>query len=181
MAILLAVLATIVAVVVIGLIFVGSAVSKTSAMPKQIVVDVHEAINFCAEAIPVAVSSILSYDDVRRILRLHLEWLQAYHFAPEGGSDGPIVFEEFDALDYVMERADIVGFEVERDHAAAVIEAHSSYLQVMGAIHIEDPVEVQADLAELPLLDSPLLEAGPAQQPLDEASDSDGVERLTEE
>ena len=72
------------------------------------------------------------------------------------------MFEEFDALGYVMERADTIGLEVDPDHAAAVIEAHSSYLQVMGAIHIEDPVEVQADLAELPLLDTPLLEAGPA-------------------
>ncbi len=147
-------------VVVIGLLFVGSAVGKTNAMPAQTVVDVHEAINFCAEAVPVSVSSVLSYDDVRRLLRLHLEWIQAYHWAPDGDSDGPIVFEEFDALNYVMERADITGLEVERDHAAAVIEAHSSYLQVMGAIHIEDPGDVENDLAELPLLDAPLLEAG---------------------
>lgn len=168
----LAVLVTVALVVVVGLTFVGSAVGKTSAMPKQIVVDVHEAINFCAEAIPVSVSSVLSYDDVRRVLRLHLEWLQAYHWAPEGDSDGPIVFEEYDSLDYVMERADVIGLVIERDHAAAVIDAHSSYLQVMGAIHIEDPVEVQADLAELPLLDAPLLEAGPASAGLDPGPDA---------
>ncbi len=171
-----AVILTIVLVVVVALVFVGSAVGKTSAMPAQIVVDVHEAINFCAEAVPIAVSSVLSYDDVRRILRLHLEWLQAYHWAPEGDSDGPIVFEEYDSLDYVMERADIIGIEVERDHAAAVIEAHSSYLQVMGAIHIEDPVDVQADLAELPLLDAPLLEAGA----IDDAAIDESRERNDE-
>ena len=169
----LVIVIAVVLVVVLGLTFVGSAVGKTSKMPPQIVVDVHEAINFCAEAVPVSVSSVLSYDDVRRLLRLHLEWLQAYHWAPEGDSDGPIVFEEYDSLDYVMERADIIGLDVERDHAAAVIEAHSSYLQVMGAIHIEDPVDVQADLAELPLLDAPLLEAGPAEtDQLDEAPSS---------
>ncbi len=158
---------TAVLVVVIGLLFVGSAVGKTNAMPAQTVVDVHEAINFCAEAVPISVSSVLSYDDVRRLLRLHLEWLQAYHWAPEGDSDGPIIFEEFDAIDYVMERADVTGLFVARGHAEAVIEAHSAYLQVMGAIHIEDPVDVENDLAELPLLDAPLLEAGPVDDELE--------------
>lgn len=145
-------------VVGIGLLFVGSAVGKTSEMPAQVVVDVHEAIDFVAEAIPIEVSSVLSYDDVRRLLRFHLEWIQAYHWAPDGFSDGPIVFEEYDALGYVMERADVNHFDVDPAHAAAVIEAHSAYLQVMGAVHIDDPVDVEADLAELPLLDAPRLE-----------------------
>ena len=154
-------------VIVIALVFVGDAVGKTSAMPDQIVLDVHEAINFCAEALPSDVTATMTFDELRRLLRLHLEWIQAYHWSPEGSSDGPILFEEFDALDYVMERADVTDLDVERDHAAAVIEAHSSYLQVMGAIHIEDPVDVQNDLAELPLLDAPLLEAGPADDELE--------------
>lgn len=145
---------TAIIVIVIGLVFVGFAVDKTSKMPAHIVIDAHEGIDFVADAIPVSVSSVLSYDDVRRLIRLHTEWVQAYHWAPEGDSDGPIVFEEFDPLDYVMERADIVGLDIERDHAAAVVEAHSSYLQFMGAIHIDEPEKVQADLAEMPLLDT---------------------------
>ncbi len=153
-AVLLIVLAAVL-VVVIGFVFVGSAVGKTEAMPAQVVFDVHEAIDFVAEAVPVEVSSVLSFDDVRRLLRFHLEWLQAYHWAPDTEGEAPIVFEEFDALDYVMERCDITGFEVERPHAAAVIEAHTAYLQVMGAIHVDDPVDVERDLASLPLLDAP--------------------------
>ena len=127
-------------------------------MPAQIVVDVHEAIEFCAEALPNEVTATLSYDELRRMLRLHLEWIQAYHWSPEGRSSGPIVFEQFDALDYVMERVQVTDVEVSRDHAAAVIQAHSDYLQVMGAIHIDDPVKVDGDLAELPLLADPSLD-----------------------
>ena len=108
------------AVVAIGLVFVGSGVAKTSAMPPQIVVDVHEAIEFCAEAVPTEVSSVLSYDDLRRLLRFHLEWIQAFHFAPEGSAEGPIVFEEFDALEYVLERAAVSRLSVDPAHAAAV-------------------------------------------------------------
>lgn len=141
----------IVLVIAVALVFVGEAVGKTSEMPDQIVVDVHEAIDFCAEALPSDVTALLTFDDLRRAIRLHLEWIQAFHWSPENSDEGPILFEEYDALDYVMERADLTGLEISRRHAAAVIEAHSSYLQVMGAIHLEDPVQVEADLAELPL------------------------------
>jgi hypothetical protein len=144
-----------VAIVIVALVAVGHAVGSTEAMPAQIVVDVHEAIEFCAEALPDEATAVLSYDELRRLLRLHLEWIQAYHWSPEGASSGPIVFEQFDALDYVMERAEVTGLEVTRAQAAAVIQAHSDYLQVMGAIHIDDPVKVDGDLAELPLLDDP--------------------------
>lgn len=140
-------------VIVIALVFVGDAVGKTSAMPNQIVLDVHEAIDFCAEALPSDVTATMTFDELRRLLRLHLEWIQAYHWSPEGSSDGPILFEEFDALDYVVERMAAIRLEVPRAHVAQVIDVHSSYLQVMGAIHIEDPVNVESDLAELPLRD----------------------------
>lgn len=142
-------------VVVIALVFVGDAVGKTSAMPDQIVLDVHEAINFCAEALPSDVTATMTFDELRRLLRLHLEWIQAYHWAPEGSDDGPILFEEFDALDYVMERCAAVGLDTPRAQVAQVIDVHSSYLQVMGAIHIDDPAQVEADLAELPLTGDP--------------------------
>lgn len=148
----------------IGLYSVGHAVGATEQMPAQIVVDVHEAIEFCAEALPDEVTATLSYDELRRVLRLHLEWIQAYHWAPETGPSGPIVFEQFDALDYVMERVQVTDIEISRDHAAAVIQAHSDYLQVMGAIHLDDPVKVEEDLAQMPLLDNPAaIELGPGE------------------
>ncbi len=141
-----------VSIIALAFAFTGWAVGKTESMPDQIVVDAHEAIEFCAQALPGHVTAELSYDDLRRVLRMHLEWIQAYDFAPEGAADGPIVFEQFDAVDYVMERADVNHLDIARDHVAAIVAAHSDYLQVMGAIHLEDPVMVQQDLAELPML-----------------------------
>jgi hypothetical protein len=146
---------TVLVVVAVALLFVGWAVGKTAAMPAQIVIDTEEAIEFCAQALPDAVTAVISYDELRRLLRLHLEWIQAYHWAPEGDQDGPIVFEELDAAAYMAERADVLDLDVTPDQIAAVIAAHSAYLQVMGAIHLDDPVKVEADLAELPLLDAP--------------------------
>lgn len=143
-------------IVVLGVAFiaVGHAVGSTEAMPRQIVIDSHEAIEFCAQALPDQVTASLSYDDLRRLLRIHLEWIQAYHWAPASNDATPIVFEQFDPVDYIMERCQSVGLEVSQDEVDAVVQAHTDYLQVIGALHIDDPVDVEADLAELPLLDS---------------------------
>lgn len=135
-------------VVLIGLWSVGWAVGKTREIPPQIVVDVHEAIDFCAEALPIEVTSVLSYDELRVLLRLHLEWVQAYHYSPDHLPSGPIVYEQFDAVEYVMERADLLRLKVERDHVVEVVAAHDAYLQVMGALHIEDPDLVAKDLGD---------------------------------
>jgi len=145
---------TVVVVLAIALWSVGFAVGKTRAMPPQIVVDGVEAIEFCAEALPDHVTAELSYDELRRVLRLHLEWIQAYHWAPEGDGTAPVVFEAFDPLPYMIERAEVLDLELPHEHLEAVIEAHNAYLQVMGAIHLEDPVLVEADLAEVPMLEA---------------------------
>lgn len=144
---------TLLVVVVVAFIAVGHAVGSTEAMPRQIVVDSHEAIEFCAQALPDRITASLSYDDLRRLIRLHMEWLQAYHWAPDSSDATPIVFEQYDPLAYVMERCHAVDLEVSAEEAAAVIEAHSDYLRVIGALHIDDPVQVEADLAQFPLLE----------------------------
>ncbi len=140
-------------VVAIALVAVGGGVAKTTAMPDQVVYDVMESIDFCAEALPDEVTATLSYDDLRRALRLHLEWIQAHHFTPEGDPDGPLVFNDDDALAYVMERAAVTQLPISADHARQVISAHLAYFQFMGAVHIESPDIVKQDLAELGLIE----------------------------
>ena len=162
-------------VVAIGFYAVGHAVGVTEQMPAQIVIDAHEAIEFCAEALTYDVTATISYDELRRLLRLHLEWIQAYHWAPEGLDSGPIVFEQFDALDYVMERIAVTDLNVSREVAAAAIQAHTDYLQVVGAIHLDDPVKVEQDLAELPLLDGSALDQLDAGEFPDDGDVSNGV------
>lgn len=139
-------------IVAVAFVAVGHAVGSTEAMPAQTVIDSHEAIEFCAQALPDWVTASLSYDDLRRLLRLHLEWIQAYHWAPASNDAAPIIFEQFDPLAYVMERCKIIDLDVTSEEAAAVIQASSDYLQVIGALHLDDPVDVEADLARTPLL-----------------------------
>lgn len=172
----IAVVVAAVLVVLIGLWSVGWAVGKTREIPPQIVVDVHEAIDFCAEALPVEVTSVLSYDELRRLLRLHLEWIQAYHYTPDHLPSGPVVYEQFDPVDYVVERADLLRLDVSREHIVEVVAAHDAYLQVMGALHIEEPELVARDLGDFGELGSEMtaaIEAGTDPTP---ASPTDGPE-----
>ncbi len=174
-------------VVAAAFVFVGHAVGSTEAMPAQIVIDGHEAIEFCAQALPDRVTASLSYDDLRRLHRFHLEWIQAYHWAPSSVDAAPVIFEQFDPLAYVLERCEVVGLEVDPDEVAAVIQAHSDYLQVVGALHLDDPVEVEADLALAPQLEqgpdhtrsTPLLQTddGVGVDESDESDQSDEVQR----
>ncbi len=138
-------------IVVLALLFIGAGVEKTNNMPDQIIIDVYEAIEYCAQALPNQTTASLSYDELRKALRLHLEWLQAHHWAPEHQQDA-IVFQTLDPLDYVLERADITGLNIHGEQAAQIIEAHMSYLESSGAIHIDDPALVEKDLAHLPIL-----------------------------
>ncbi len=156
------------AVIAIALVAVGGGVAKTAEMPDQVVYDVMESIDFCAEALPDEVTATLSYDDLRRALRLHLEWLQAYHFTPDGDPEGPIVFNSDDALSYVMERAAVTGLPISADHAKQVIDTHLAYFQFMGAVHIEDPELVAKDLTDFGILD-----AGDQTPSIPAANDSD--------
>ncbi len=153
-------------VIVVAFVAVGHAVGTTEAMPAQVIIDGHEAIEFCAQALPDWATASLSYDDLRRLHRLHLEWVQAYHWAPASSDSIPIIFEQFDPLAYVQERCETIGLDVTTQEIAAVIQAHTDYLQVIGALHLDDPVDVEADLARMPLLDG-----GDAAQLLEPAVD----------
>ncbi len=161
-----AVIAALAVIAAIAFVSVGHAVGATESMPAQIIIDVEESVEFCAQALPDHVTASLSYDDLRRLLRLHLEWIQAYHWAPASRDSTPIVFEQFDPVAYVMERCHVIRLEVTAEEAAAVIQAHSDYLQVAGALHIDDPVNVEADLSAIGLLgdgpdESPMLPTTP--------------------
>lgn len=145
-------------VIAIALVAVGGGVAKTASMPDQVVYDVMESIDFCAEALPDEVTSTLSYDDLRRALRLHLEWIQAYHFTPDGDPEGPIVFNSDDALSYVMERSAVTRLPISADQARQVIDAHLAYFQFMGAVHIEKPELVRQDLIDFGITDFEILE-----------------------
>ena len=125
-----------IAVVVIALVAVGREAFTLSAQPKQAHFDLEEAVEFVADRLPDEVTAILSYDDVRSILRWHLEYLRDRGVPARGDlvDGGPVVVEDDEGVAWVLGKADEVGMDVTDAEVAIVLETELEYLEAIGAI-----------------------------------------------
>lgn len=132
------------AVLAIAMFAVGNVVRRLGPEPARQVFDNDEALSFVAEALPGEVTAVLSYDDVQRILRLHLDFLHGKGVARSGGDlptgEGPVVIDAEDGVDYVVQRGALRKFTPDREHVAAVIAAQLAYFEAIGAMaEVEGP------------------------------------------
>ncbi len=107
------------------------------AQPKQAHFDLEEAVTFVADRLPDEVTARLSFDDVRSLLRWHLEYLRVRGVpvrrdqATEGD---PVVVEDDEGIAYVLGRADEDGLDVTDVEVAHVLDAEVAYFEAIGAI-----------------------------------------------
>ena len=140
MTIFLAVVA-LVLVVVIALVAVGREAFTLSAQPKQAHYDLEEAVEFVADRLPDEVTAVLTYDDVRSILRWHLEYLRdrGVPVRRDQLEGGPVVVEDDEGIAWVLGKADEVGLEVTDAEVAIVLQTELAYFEAIGAIGGEVP------------------------------------------
>ena len=131
----------VVLVVVIALVAVGREAFTLSAQPKQAHYDLEEAVEFVADRLPDEVTAVLTYDDVRSILRWHLEYLRdrGVPVRRDQLEGGPVVVEDDEGIAWVLGQADEVGLEVTDAEVAIVLETELLYFEAIGAIGGEAP------------------------------------------
>ena len=103
-----------------------------------------------AQALPAELTAELSYDEVQRILRLHLDHLHAEGVARSGGDlraiqqhqHGPQVLDPEAGVRYVLRRAALVDFYPKPDAVRAVIEAQLAYFEAIGAVAVVRPPDL---------------------------------------
>lgn len=154
MTVVLVALATLV-VVVIALVAVGTVVGRLGTEPARNVYEGDEALEFVAQSLTDTRTAALSYDDVARVMRLHLDFLHDQGVARSGGDldrrVGVHVVDPNDAADYVVSRAALVDFHPGPDVVADILAAHLAYFEAIGVV---DPVTgpdldaVEAELAD---------------------------------
>lgn len=143
---------TVLVVVGIGLISIGRVSARLEGQPPPTLFDSDEAVEFIAERLPFEVSASLSYDDVRRIMAWHLDYLEAKGVAAETEDElieeqeagtGPMVADDDEGLAFVLGRAGEAGLEVDDVQIAAVVEQVMAYLEAIGAIGtaVDGPAE----------------------------------------
>jgi hypothetical protein len=128
-------------VVVIALVAIGRESFTLGAQPKQALFDLEEAVEFVADRLPDEVTAVLTYADVRSILRWHLEYLRdrGVPVRRDQTEGGPVVVEDDEGIAWVLGKADEAGLEVTDADVAIVLEVELAYFEAIGAIGREAP------------------------------------------
>jgi hypothetical protein len=137
----------VVAVAVIALVAVGRETFTMAAQPKQALFDIEEAVDFVADSIPDEISARITYDDVRALVRWHLEHLAAAG-TPANRWDAPrsrlVIVDDEEAAEVLMTRAIAEGLDLTPDDVAAVLAAELAYFDAIGAVGppVPEPLEL---------------------------------------
>lgn len=128
-------------VIVIALVAIGRESFTMGAQPKQAHFDLDEAVTYVADRLPDEVTAVLRYDDVRSILRWHLEYLRdrGVPVRRDQVGGGPVVVEDDEGIAWVLGRADEAGLEVTDAEVAIVLGVELAYFRAIGAIGGEAP------------------------------------------
>jgi hypothetical protein len=121
----------------VAAVVIGREARRLGAEPPRPVFDLDEAVTWVAQHLPFDVTAVLSYDDVRRILDWHLEYLRLRGVSSNGHgpqTKGPIVVGGAETVDYVLRQADLAGLEYTAAQVHAVLEAQMTYLEAIGAV-----------------------------------------------
>ena len=125
-------------VFVIAAVVIGREANRLAAQPPRPVFDLEAAVAYVADHLPFEVSAQLSHDDVRQLIRWHLDYFRLRGVSANGDSDAgttaPVVVGGSETVDYLLERARQVGLEVDAPQIHAVVESQMDYLRSIGAI-----------------------------------------------
>jgi hypothetical protein len=132
-------------VVLVAIVAIGREALVLGSQPRQAHYDLNEAVQYVGDRLPEAVTARLTYDDVRALLRWHLEYLRDRDVPRRRDlvEGGPAVVEDDEGIAFVLGRADADGLDVTDDEVAAVLELELGYLGAIGAIGaaVPDPPE----------------------------------------
>ncbi len=144
MAVILVALA-IAGVFAIAAVVIGREVRRLAARPPQRSFDFEEAVAYVCDHVGLEVASVLSPDDVRKILDWHLEYFRLRGVASNGDrphTDGPVVVSGAETVDFVLMQSEASGTPYTPAQVHAVLDAQMRYLEEIGAVgQVADPDE----------------------------------------
>ena len=129
----------------IAAVVIGREVKRLSLRPPQKSFDFEEAVAYVCDHVGLEVASILSPDDVRKILDWHLEYFRLRGVASNGSrphTEGPVVVSGAETVDFVLMRSEASGTAYTSEQVHAVLDAQMRYLEEIGAVgRVADPDE----------------------------------------
>ncbi len=142
---------TVLVVAAIALVVIGRVTANLAQQPPPSLFDLDEAVTFIGDELPYEAAAQLSYDDVRAIVVLHVDYLESRGVAIDlgetldatRGGGGPLVAEDDEGVAYVIGKIADTSLEISDVHVVQVLTAEMTYLDAIGALgtEVEPPVE----------------------------------------
>ena len=123
---------------VVAAVSVGSVVARSTVKARPAVYDLDEAAESGADRLPAEVTAQVSYDDVRQVLRWHLDLLAERGVATYRTDDDVnaalVVVGDDEPVARILGRADDAGLDLSDEHVVAILAAQERYYEAIGAI-----------------------------------------------
>jgi uncharacterized membrane protein len=120
---------------------IGREAHRLDALAPRAVYDIDEATSFVADRLPADTQARLTYEELRKMLALHMVWLESKGLRPEDVIDrkqditDSVVIGEDDLTAYLLGRATEARIEVLDDvDVVHVVRAHLAYFEAIGAV-----------------------------------------------
>jgi hypothetical protein len=140
-ALVIAIAVVAVVVFLMAAVFVGREAHRLDAIAPRVVYELEEAVLFVGDRLPTDSQTQLTYDELRELLRSHLQWLHAKGLQPSKISDRrqdmmdePVIVEDTTAVGFLISAADQLHIDVDDLDLALVTEAHLAYFAEIGAV-----------------------------------------------
>ena len=128
-------------VFVIAAVVIGREAHRLDGVAPRTVYQLDEAIEFVSERLPPDTQARLTLDELRKLLVLHMEWLQLKGLQPRDVVDRPqdiidvVVVDEDNLTAYLLGEAEKVRVDVLDDvDIVYVVRAHLDYFEAIGAV-----------------------------------------------
>lgn len=139
------VIVTALAVVAIALVIVGRVTATLAQAPPPSLFVLEDAVTFIGDELPYEAAAQLSYDDVRALVTLHVDYLESRGVAADLGDvveatrsgSGALVAEDDEGVAYVIGKAAEADLDVTDVQVVQVLRAEMAYLQAIGALGAE--------------------------------------------
>ena len=130
-----------VAVFAIAAVTIGREARRLDAVAPRAVYEIDEATDFVADRLPADTQARLTYEELRKLLVLHMRWLHANGLQPSNVVDRPqdivepVVVGEETLTAFLLGQAEGARIEVLDDvDVVHVVRAHLAYFDAIGAI-----------------------------------------------
>jgi hypothetical protein len=131
-----------VAVVAIAVVAVSRVSVELEGTIAPALLEVDDAVEVVAEALPFEVSAVVSHDDVRRVVHWVLEFFDELGMASDYGEElggdwimeDRAVADEIGAVDHAVARSIEQQSGIDAVHVTVIVDALINYLRDIGAV-----------------------------------------------